>query len=142
MRNIVLIASCVTVFSGCSTISPERSIASELVGQNVSEAVKRLSPYMGQPRYITVSPENPEDTIYEWVSNERHYDLTKPSGTYTDTSGGYVRHVETYTTERKYTACRVSMTVSPKGTISYHETKGCGFMGLGNTGWLHKVGIN
>lgn len=112
------------------------------MGQNISEAVKRLAPFMGQPRYVTPSTSDAGYTLYEWVSNEGYYDRVQPAGTYTDTSQGYVQHVETYTTERKYTACRVSMTVNPKNIVEYYETKGCGFMGLGNTGWLHKWGIN
>ncbi len=142
MNKLVIPTLLIIGLSGCSTINPERSIASELVGKNVSEAVERLAPSMGKPRYITRSISNPEYTFYEWMSNEGYYDSVQPAGTYTDTSGGYVQHVETYTTKRKYTACSVNMTVNSKGIIEYYETKGCGFMGLGNTGSPHKWGIN
>lgn len=52
------------------------------------------------------------------------------------------QYLETHTAERKYTACRVNKTVNSKGIIEYYETIGCGFMGMDNTGSLHKWGIN
>jgi hypothetical protein len=52
------------------------------------------------------------------------------------------QYLETPTAERKYKACRVNMTVNSKGIIEYYETIGCGFMGMDNTGSLHKWGIN
>ncbi|WP_147466575.1 hypothetical protein [Pseudomonas cichorii] len=142
MYRFILPALLILGLPGCSTINPERSIASELMGKNVDQAVARLAPTMGQPRYVTRSISNPEYTFYEWYSDEGYYDQVRPSGAYTDTSQGYVQHVETYSTERKYTACSVKMTVNSKGIIEYYETKGCGFMGMGNTGALHKWGIN
>ncbi|GFM81372.1 hypothetical protein PSCICN_20640 [Pseudomonas cichorii] len=142
MKELIIPVLFMMGVSGCSTINPERSIASELVGQNVSEAVKRLAPSMGQPRYITPSSSNPEYTFYEWISNEGYYDVPRLAGTYTNSSGGQVQHVENWTKDRKYTACRVNMTVNSQGIIEYYETRGCGFMGMGNTGTLHKWGIN
>jgi hypothetical protein len=134
--------------SGCSTIAPERSAASELMGKNIQEAYKKF----GKPSLtltehsVSSSHELYGQKIYVFDSYGTNYDQQTAVGSYMDTSSGQPVNVQQIQTKNIQERCTVAFWVkNDSSVIDYYEVKGnCGLFGsgLGNTGALHYMGIN
>lgn len=134
--------------TGCSTIAPERSAASELMGKNIQEAYKKF----GKPSMILTehsvssSHELYGQKIYVFDRYGTNYDQQTVVGSNMDTSSGQLVNIQQIQTKNIQELCTVAFWVNNNSSaIDYYEVKGnCGIFGsgLGNTGALHYMGIN
>lgn len=143
-----LLSLLILSLTGCSTIAPERSAASDLMGKNIQEAYKKF----GKPSLILTeqsvssSHELYGQKIYVFDSYGANYNQQTVVGSNMDTSSGQLVNVQQIQTKNIQERCTVSFWAKKESDIiDYYEVKGnCGIFGsgLGNTGALHYMGIN
>ncbi|CAO3420108.1 hypothetical protein [Azospirillum endophyticum] len=127
------------LLSGCIASSHERDVVDKLKGKTLADAKAMLYPIMGEPIFPRPPPaiiadafppdmdRNPDGSAtYIWQRDTGYYDVTRPSGGYVDTSQGRPIAVETYQSERTYTACRVKIKVDRQDVIQSASVAGCG----------------
>lgn len=149
-KNDRLVVSIFMAFTlcACSTIAPERTAASQLMGKNIQEAYKIFGTPWLTGTETSVSPESKYygQNFYIFGKTGISYNRNKLVGSYMDTSEGHPVHVDQYQTEHVQEACNIAFWADKKtNIIDYYEVKGnCGWggMGFGTTGAFHSWGIN
>lgn len=132
---------------GCSVVAPERDSANKLMGQNISEAFKRFGKPFMVGKETSVKPDDKlyGQNTYLFVRVGASYDQSRVVGSSMDTSSGQPVHTTYYETSRTTESCKVQFWTTKDGTIDFYDIKGnCGLFdwGFGNTGALHRIGIN
>jgi hypothetical protein len=140
------------LLAGCATLAPERHNAEQLMGKNISEAYK----IFGNPTMIDIAQFTKAD---DKLNGQKRYRFVRVGGAHNQSSvvGGGAAYTagpggigaaiipgEVKTT-RVVDSCEVMFLTTKENIIDYYEIKGnCGFMdaGFGNTGALHRMGIN
>ncbi|WP_186207445.1 hypothetical protein [Burkholderia gladioli] len=84
-----------------------------------------------------------DHSYYLWVRHTGACTHTAPTGNIYDTSTGVPTVISAYQTTTTQHYCQVSIEVNQAGIVDYYKVHGCaGELGIGNTGTLHRYGIN
>ncbi|MGF7188998.1 hypothetical protein JOE11_002034 [Robbsia andropogonis] len=117
------------------------------MGKNIQEAYKRFgTPFMiGKELQVKPTDKLYGQKTYLFVRTGASYNHTQVVGGDNEyTSGGLV-HTTYFETHRVTENCRVQFWTTKDDIIDYYDIKGnCGLFdaGFGNTGSLHRIGIN
>ncbi|VWB41403.1 hypothetical protein [Burkholderia lata] len=139
----ILCVAFLSLLSACATLAPERDAASNLMGKDINEAIKRF----GRPNHTGVETSVSRDSKfygqrwYMFTRNGAAWDSQRAVGTAVE-GNTVVQYVETVHTQER---CDVMLWTDKQNIIGYYEVKGnCGLWnaGFGNTGALHRIGIN
>lgn len=140
----IAVAVLASMLAGCASLNQERALAESLMGKNISVALAEMRPRFGSPMLVSQREVGrPDHSYYLWVRHTGAYTHTSPTGNVYDTSTGVPTVISTYQTTTTQQYCQVSMEVNQAGIVDYYEVHGCaGELGIGNTGMLHRYGIN
>ena len=137
----------IVLLAGCATLAPERYHAEQLMGKPINEAFKVFGrPFMvGEAKFSKADDKFNGQKQYLFVRSGVSFDKsTVVGGDNSWTPGGLV-HTTYVETTRVHENCQITLLTNSANIIDYYEIKGnCGFMdaGFGNTGALHRLGIN
>jgi hypothetical protein len=148
MQNKLLLTGMFVLLSGCATLAPERHNANLLMGKNISEAYK----VFGRPFMIGTAHFGKAD---DPLNGQKQYTFVRMGTSYNKNSivggdTGYVAgeglvHTDYYQTTHVQESCTVMLLTTKDNIIDYYDIKGnCGLWdaGFGNTGALHRIGID
>jgi hypothetical protein len=132
--------------AGCSVLAPEREAASGMMGQNIKAAYQKF----GNPSYVDKLPVVSGDplsgqTMYTFQRFGANYNTQSVTGSDIAPVNGQLTRTEYVETNNVQESCIVRLYTGADKIVDYFEVKGnCGLwdMGLGQTGAMHRYGIN
>jgi hypothetical protein len=133
--------------AGCSVLAPERYSAENLMGKNIQEAYARFGNPMMVGKETSVKPDDKlyGQNTYLFVRSGASYNTEHVVGSDMDFSEGHPVHTTYTQSETVHESCQVSFWTTKDNIIDYYQIQGnCGLWdaGFGNTGALHRIGIN
>jgi hypothetical protein len=133
--------------AGCSVVAPERDSANQLMGKDIKEAYARFGKPFMIGKETSVKPDDKlyGQATYLFVRVGSSYTTQNVTGSSMDTSSGQPVHTTYYETNKVTDSCKVQFWTTQDNIIDYYDIKGnCGLFdwGFGNTGALHRYGIN